>query len=91
MGPRSRIRRQYALASEGTTSTDDFHRRMPSRVTLDRVLQLEETRVPFNDWVTRGPHSERVARRSHRRPSGRRVARIRQLFAVSGSCGLGVG
>ena len=51
-------------------STDDFHRRTPSRVTLDRALQLEETRVLSNDWVIR--HHTRylqVARQSHQAPA----------------------
>jgi transposase len=34
-------------------STEDFHRRVPSRTTLDRVFQLEEERVLSNDWVVR--------------------------------------
>ena len=34
-------------------SAEDFHRRVPSRTTLDRVFQLEETRVLSNDWVLR--------------------------------------
>ena len=34
-------------------SAEDFHRRTPSRVTLDTVFQLEETRVLSNDWVVR--------------------------------------
>jgi len=34
-------------------SADDFHRRVPSRTTLDRVFQLEEARVLSNDWVVR--------------------------------------
>ena len=41
---------RFALAP---ASTDDFHRRTPSRVTLVRVLQREETRVLSNDWVVR--------------------------------------
>jgi hypothetical protein len=34
-------------------SAEDFHRRVPSRTTLDRVFQLEEARVLSNDWVVR--------------------------------------
>jgi transposase len=34
-------------------SAEDFHRRVPSPTTLDRVFQLEETRVLSNDWVVR--------------------------------------
>lgn len=42
--------RRFAVAP---TSAEDFHRRAPSRTTLDRVFQLEETRVLSNDWVVR--------------------------------------
>jgi transposase len=34
-------------------SAEDFHRRVPSRTTLDRVFQLEEERILSNDWVVR--------------------------------------
>jgi hypothetical protein len=34
-------------------SREDFHRRTPSRLVLDRAFQLEETRVVSNDWVIR--------------------------------------
>jgi hypothetical protein len=51
-------------------STDDFHRRTPSRVTLDRVLQLEETRVLSNDWViSYDTRCFQVARQSHQAPA----------------------
>jgi hypothetical protein len=36
--------------AQAPATTDDFHRRPPSRVTLDRVFQLEEPRVLSNDW-----------------------------------------
>jgi transposase len=42
--------RRFAVAP---ASAEDFHRRVPSRTTLDRVFQLEETRVLSNDWVVR--------------------------------------
>jgi hypothetical protein len=49
---------------------DDCHRRTPSRVTLDRVLQLEETRVLSNDWVIRyDTRCFQVARQSHQAPA----------------------
>jgi hypothetical protein len=38
--------RRFAVAP---ASTEEFHRRVPSRTTLDRVFQLEETRVLSND------------------------------------------
>ena len=40
-----------ARFAQAPASTDDFHRRAPSRTTLDTVFQLEETRVLSNDWV----------------------------------------
>src|SRR5258708_12708582 len=42
-----------ARFTQGPASTDDFHRRTPSRTTLDRVFQLEETRVLSHDWGIR--------------------------------------
>jgi hypothetical protein len=58
-------------ASHGPpASTDDFHRRTPSRTTLDRVFQLEETRVLSNDWVIRyETRCFQVARQSHQAPA----------------------
>jgi len=55
--------------AQAPASPDDFHRRTPSRVTLDRVLQLEETRVLSNDWVIRyATRCFQVARQSHLAP-----------------------
>ena len=42
--------RRFAVAP---ASAEDFHRRVPSRTTLDRVFQLEEERILSNDWVVR--------------------------------------
>jgi transposase len=51
-------------------SAEDFHRRTPSRLTLDRVLQLEETRVLSNDWVIRyDTRYFQVAPQSHQAPA----------------------
>jgi hypothetical protein len=59
-----------ARFAQAPRSTDDFHRRTPSRVTLDRVLQLEETRVLSNDWVIRyDTRYFQVARQSHQAPA----------------------
>jgi len=56
--------------TQAPASTDDFHRRTPSRLTLDRVLQLEETRVLSNDWVIRyDTRYFQVARQSHQAPA----------------------
>jgi hypothetical protein len=42
--------RRFGVAA---ASAEDFHRRAPSRTTLDRVFHLEESRVLSNDWVVR--------------------------------------
>jgi transposase len=56
--------------AQGPASAEDFHRRTPSRVTLDTVFQLEETRVLSNDWVVRY-HTRyfQLARQSHQAPA----------------------
>jgi len=52
--------------AQAPASAEDFHRRTPSRLTLDRVFQLEETRVLSNDWVIRyTTRCFQVARQSH--------------------------
>jgi hypothetical protein len=59
-----------ARFAQPPASPDDFHRRTPNRVTLDRVLQLEETRVLSNDWVIRyDTRYLQVARQSHQAPA----------------------
>jgi transposase len=51
-------------------SAEDFHRRVPSRTTLDRVFQLEEARVLSNDWVVRyDTRYLQVARQSGHAPA----------------------
>lgn len=64
-------------------SSEDFHRRTPSRGTLDRVLQLEETRVLSNDWVVRyDTRYLQVARQSQQAPA-RSTVLVRE--AVTGA------
>jgi len=59
-----------ARFAQAPASADDFHRRTPSRLTLDRVLQLEETRVLSNDWVIRyDTRYLQVARQRHLAPA----------------------
>jgi transposase len=59
--------RRFAVAP---ASAEDFHRRVPSRTTLDRVFQLEEERVLSNDWVIRyDTRYFQVARQSHQAPA----------------------
>ncbi len=63
--PEHNVRFAQAAASE-----EDFHRRTPSRVTLDRVFQLEETRVLSNDWVVRyDTRHFQVVRQSQQAPA----------------------
>ena len=59
--------RRFAVAP---ASAEDFHRRVPSRTTLDRVFQLEEERVLSNDWVVRyDTRYFQVARQSGQAPA----------------------
>jgi hypothetical protein len=51
-------------------SPEDFHRRTPTRVALDRTFQLEESRVLSNDWVIRyDARTFQVLRQSHQAPA----------------------
>ena len=65
-----------ARFAQAPASTDDFHRRTPSRGTLDRVLQLEETRV-----LSTAPH--RPARPSADHPWSRDTRAIDRARALS--------
>jgi transposase len=40
-----------ARFAQAPASPEDFHRRAPSKTTLDAVFQLETTRVLSNDWI----------------------------------------
>jgi transposase len=72
-----------ARFAQAPASADDFHRRTPSRGTLDRTLQLEETRVLSNDWVIRyDTRYFQVARQSHQAPA-RSTVLVRE--AVTGA------
>jgi transposase len=56
------------------SSTEDFHRRTPSRTTLDQALQLEESRLLSNDWVVRyATRYFQVTRQSRLAPAGSAV------------------
>jgi hypothetical protein len=69
--------------AQAPASAEDFHRRTPSRATLDRAFQLEETRVLSNDWVIRyASRSFQVARQSHQAPA-RSTVLVRE--AVTGA------
>ena len=59
-----------ARFAQAPASAEDFHRRAPSRTTLDRVFQLEEDRVLSNDWVVRyDTRYFQVARQSGQAPA----------------------
>jgi hypothetical protein len=69
--------------TQAPTSAEDFHRRTPSRVALDRAFQLEETRVLSNDWVIRyDTRHFHVAQQSHQAPA-RSTVLVRE--AVTGA------
>jgi hypothetical protein len=56
--------------AQAPASAEDFHRRIPSRTTLDRVFQLETERVLSNDWVIRyDTRFLQVTRQSGRAPA----------------------
>ena len=56
--------------AQAPASAEDFHRRTPTRVALERAFQLEETRVLSNDWVIRyATRYFQVARQSHQAPA----------------------
>jgi transposase len=59
-----------ARFAQAAASAEDFHRRTPTRVALDRAFQLEETRVLSNDWVIRyDSRYFQVVRQSHHAPA----------------------
>jgi hypothetical protein len=56
--------------AQAPASAEDFHRRTPSRIALDRAFQLEETRVVSNDWVIRyDTRALQLARQSGHAPA----------------------
>jgi transposase len=72
-----------ARFAQAPASAEDFHRRTPSRATLDRAFQREETRVLSNDWVIRyDTRYFQVARQSHQAPA-RSTVLVRE--AVTGA------
>jgi transposase len=69
--------------AQAPASAEDFHRRAPTRVALDRTFQLEETRVLSNDWVIRyDSRYFQVARQSRQAPA-RSTVLVRE--AVTGA------
>jgi transposase len=59
--------RRFAVAP---AASDDFHRAVPRRLSLDQVFRLEDTRTVSNDWVVRYANRHlQVARQSHQPPA----------------------
>ena len=72
-----------ARFTQAPASGDDFHRRTPSRVALDRAFQLEETRSSsMIGWCATPPWYLQVARQSHQAPA-RSTVLVRE--AVTGA------
>ena len=72
-----------ARFAQAPASAEDFHRRTPSCVALDRAFQLEETRVLSTDWVIRyATRYFQVVRQSHQAPA-RSTVLVRE--AVTGA------
>jgi transposase len=72
-----------ARFAQAPASAEDFHRRTPSRTVLDRVFQLETTRMLSNDWVVRyDSRYLQVARQSRQAPA-RSTVLVRE--AVTGA------
>ena len=75
---------EAAFLKHAPASAEDFHRRVPSRTTLDTVFQLEETRVLSNDWVIRyDTRYLQVARQSHQAPA-RSTVLVREAVTGQG-------
>ncbi len=65
-----RVATGSSRSARAPASAEDFHRRTPGRVALDRAFQLEDTRVLSNDWVIRyDTRYFQVARQSHQAPA----------------------
>jgi transposase len=77
------LREHNERFAQAPQSAEDFHRRTPSRATLDHVFQLEDTRVLSHDWVIRyDSRYLQVARQSHLAPA-RSTVLVRE--AVTGA------
>jgi transposase len=77
------LREHNERFAQAPRSPEDFHRRTPSRAALDRVFQLEDTRVLSHDWVIRyDTRYLQVARQSHLAPA-RSTVLVRE--AVTGA------
>lgn len=65
--------RRFAVAP---ASPEDFHRRVPPRLSLDQVFRLEETRSVSNDWVVRYANRHFQLARQSQQPPARSTVQI---------------
>ena len=70
-----------ARFAQAPASAEDVHRRTPSRVSLDRALQLEDTRVLSNDWVIRDDTRYLPVTRQRGHAPARRTVLVRENAA----------
>jgi len=65
-----------ARFAQAPASTDDFHRAVPRRLSLDQVFRLEETRTVSNDWVVRYANRHLQLERQTPLPPARSVVQV---------------
>jgi transposase len=65
--------RRFAVAP---AAADDFHRRVPPRVSLDDVFRLEEKRTVSNDWVVRYANRHFQLERQSQQPPARSTVQV---------------
>jgi transposase len=64
---------RFAIAP---ASPDNFHRRVPSRSSLDQVFRLEQTRTVSNDWVVRYANRHFQLARQSQQPPARSTVQV---------------
>ena len=67
--------RRFAQAA---AAADDFHVAPPTRVRLDRIFQLEESRIVSNDWVVRYGNRFLQLERQSRLAPARSTVQVRE-------------
>jgi transposase len=67
-----------ARFAQAPASAEDFHRRAPSKTTLDAIFQLETTRVLSNDWIVQYEGRPLQVTRQSRQPPARSTVLVRE-------------
>ena len=62
--------------AQAPASSEDFHRVLPRRLSLDHVFRLEESRTVSNDWVVRYANRHLQLARQTALPPARSVVRV---------------